>query len=152
MFTELNISPVKRACVNRHSFTWTKSLSYFCPHASRGDRGSLDRLAHQQRCAAGIENNDERNFKDLRGMRRNTKSLKWNKRICKGILIAPSKLPRLSLVVDILRVDFSIHCLHYGRLRVQESRHGWLADSSLGQRGCPSARKRDLARLPWAPQ
>ena len=45
----------------------------------------------------GIENNDERNFKDLRGMRKNTKSLKRNERTRKGILIAPSKLHHFSL-------------------------------------------------------
>jgi hypothetical protein len=46
----------------------------------------------------GIENNDVRNFKELRGIRGNAKSLKKNKRARKGILIAPSKLPRFSLV------------------------------------------------------
>jgi len=51
--------------------------------------------------AVGIENNDEQNLKDLRGMRRNAKLLKRNERACKGILIAPSKLPRLSSVLVI---------------------------------------------------
>jgi hypothetical protein len=46
--------------------------------------------------AVGIENNDVRNFKELRGIRGNAKSLKKNKRARKGVLIAPSKLPRLS--------------------------------------------------------
>ena len=46
--------------------------------------------------AVGIENNDVRHFKDLPGMQRNAKSLKWNERARKGILIAPSKLPRIS--------------------------------------------------------
>jgi hypothetical protein len=46
--------------------------------------------------AVGIENNNVRNLKDLREMRRNTKSLKRNNEACKGILIAPSKLPRFS--------------------------------------------------------
>jgi len=49
--------------------------------------------------AVGIENNNVRNFKDLRGMRRNTKSLKRNNEEWRGILIAPSKLPRLSSVL-----------------------------------------------------
>jgi hypothetical protein len=44
--------------------------------------------------AVGIENNDGRDFKDLRGMQRNTKSLKRNDEERKGILIAPLKLPR----------------------------------------------------------
>src|SRR5258708_7728607 len=52
--------------------------------------------------AVGIENNNVRNFKDLQGMERNTKSLKSNNEACKGILIAPSKLPRLSLVIEYL--------------------------------------------------
>jgi hypothetical protein len=43
----------------------------------------------------GIENNNVRNFKDLQGMQRNGKSLKRNDEECTGILIAPSKLPRI---------------------------------------------------------
>jgi hypothetical protein len=46
--------------------------------------------------AVGIENNNVRNFKDLQGMQRNPKSLKRNNEACKGILIAPLKLPRFS--------------------------------------------------------
>jgi hypothetical protein len=46
--------------------------------------------------AVGIENNNGRDFKDLRGMMGNTKSLKGNDRECKGILIAPLKRPRFS--------------------------------------------------------
>jgi hypothetical protein len=46
--------------------------------------------------AVGIENNGVRNFKDLRGMAGNTKSLKKNDEACGGILIAPSKLPHFS--------------------------------------------------------
>jgi hypothetical protein len=38
----------------------------------------------------GTENNNVRNFKELRGIQRNVKSLKTNNRACKGILIAPS--------------------------------------------------------------
>jgi hypothetical protein len=51
--------------------------------------------------AVGIENNGVRNFKDLRGMTRNTKSLKKDDEACKGILIAPSKLPRFSSGIEI---------------------------------------------------
>ena len=51
--------------------------------------------------AVGIENNGVRNFKDLRGMTRNAKSLKKNDEACKGILIAPSKLPRFSSSIEI---------------------------------------------------
>jgi hypothetical protein len=51
--------------------------------------------------AVGIENNGVRNFKDLRGMARNAKSLKKNNEACRGILIAPSKLPRFSSGIEI---------------------------------------------------
>jgi hypothetical protein len=51
--------------------------------------------------AVGIENNGVRNFKDLRGMTRNTKSLKKNDEACRGILVAPSKLPRFSSSIEI---------------------------------------------------
>jgi hypothetical protein len=44
--------------------------------------------------AVGIENNHVRNFKDLRGTMRKAKLLKINDEACKGILIAPSKLPQ----------------------------------------------------------
>ena len=52
--------------------------------------------------AVGIENNNVRNPKDLRGMARNAKSMKRNNEACKGILIAPSKLPRFSSGIEIL--------------------------------------------------
>ena len=45
--------------------------------------------------AAGIENNNERDLKDLRGMRRTTMSLKMNDGERKEILIAPLRLPGL---------------------------------------------------------
>src|SRR5713101_5796815 len=44
--------------------------------------------------AVGIENNNGRDFKDLRGIRGNAKLLKNSTRECKRILIAPSKRPR----------------------------------------------------------
>src|SRR5713101_7567052 len=64
-------------------------------------------LSHSQQMgwlvgAVGIENNNVRNFKGLRGMARNAKSLKRNDEACKGILIAPSKLPRCSSVVEVV--------------------------------------------------
>jgi hypothetical protein len=52
--------------------------------------------------SVGTENNDARNFTDSRGTGRNPKSLKRNNEARKGILIAPSKLPRFSRVVQIL--------------------------------------------------
>jgi hypothetical protein len=46
--------------------------------------------------AVGIENNNGRDFKELRGTLRNAKSLQTNDRERKRILIAPLKLPRFS--------------------------------------------------------
>src|ERR1700688_3216727 len=43
-------------------------------------------------------------------MPRNTKSLKRNDEARKGILIAPSKLPRFFLVLEILTPNLFIHC------------------------------------------
>ena len=57
--------------------------------------------------AVGIENSDVRNFKDLRGMRRNTKSLKRNDEAREGILIAPSKLPRVFFIVRVPSAFFN---------------------------------------------
>jgi hypothetical protein len=42
----------------------------------------------------GVENNTDRNFKELEGMLGNAKALKRNNRECKGILIGPSMAPR----------------------------------------------------------
>src|SRR5258706_11524226 len=61
--------------------------------------------------AVGIENKNQWNFKDLRGRRRNTKLLKRNDEECTGILIAPSKLPRISSIFEILTLNFSTHSL-----------------------------------------
>jgi len=44
--------------------------------------------------AVGIENNTDRNLKDLEEMLRNAKALKRNNRKSKGILIGPSMAPR----------------------------------------------------------
>ncbi len=61
--------------------------------------------------AVGIENNNVRNFKDLRGIRRNAKSLKRNDGTREGILIAPSKLPRFSRSPGFLHCSFLPHRL-----------------------------------------
>ncbi len=61
--------------------------------------------------AVGIENNNVRNPKDLRGMARNAKSMKRNNEAWKGILIAPSKLPRYSFGLETLTVSLFIHYL-----------------------------------------
>jgi hypothetical protein len=55
-------------------------------------------FSRKQAKAVDTENNDDWNFKDLQGMRRNPKSLKGSDGERKGILIAPSKLPRFSLL------------------------------------------------------
>ena len=44
--------------------------------------------------AVGIENNADRNFKDLEEMLGNGKALKRNNGECKGILIGPLMAPR----------------------------------------------------------
>ena len=44
--------------------------------------------------AVGIESTWSRNFKDLRGSTRNTKTLKSHVKACTRFLIAPSKRPR----------------------------------------------------------
>ena len=75
----------------------------------------------------GIENNNVRNFKDLRGMQRNTKLLKRNNEACKGILIAPSKLPRFSLCLRFLLPTSSSTGFNKCRHRAYDSRHGWQA-------------------------
>jgi hypothetical protein len=54
-------------------------------------------FSDEEALAAGTENNDDWNFKDLQGMRRSPKSLKRSDGERKGILIAPSNLPRFSL-------------------------------------------------------
>jgi hypothetical protein len=46
--------------------------------------------------AVGIENNADRNFKDLEEMLGSAKELKRNNRECKGILIGPLMAPRFS--------------------------------------------------------
>jgi len=46
--------------------------------------------------AVGIENNTDRNLKDLEEMLGNAKALKRNNRERKGILIGPSMAPRFS--------------------------------------------------------
>jgi len=46
--------------------------------------------------AVGIENNNGRDFKDLEGTRRSSKSLKRNDRERKGTPIAPLELPHFS--------------------------------------------------------
>ena len=57
--------------------------------------------------AVGIENNANRNFKDLEGMTGNSKTLKRNNEESRGILIGPSMAPRFSRRSDFRRPVFS---------------------------------------------
>jgi hypothetical protein len=57
--------------------------------------------------AVRIENNSGQDLKDLRRMRRNTKSLKRNEEERKEILIAPLKLPGFSEVPEVPESGFS---------------------------------------------
>src|SRR5271170_1839802 len=95
--------------------------------------------------AVGIENNDEWNFKDLRGTRRNVKSLKRNERACKGILIAPPKLPRFFSGVEILRPLFVRNVGSVSKFAARmASRH------FINQPPHSRVLRREGARLPWA--
>ncbi len=51
--------------------------------------------------AVGIENNADRNFKDVEEMPGSAKELKRNNRECKGILIGPLMAPRFFLTTEI---------------------------------------------------
>jgi hypothetical protein len=75
--------------------------------------------------AVGIENNNGRDFKDLCGIRRNTKSLKGNDGEREGILIAPLKLPRFSCPLNFLAVRFN-HCLN-GKSAEDPNLAAWMA-------------------------
>ena len=59
--------------------------------------------------AVGIENNADRNFKDLEEMLGSAKELKRNNRECKGTLIGPLMAPRFSRPARSLTVYFT-HC------------------------------------------
>ena len=61
----------------------------------------IDRLVG----AVGIENNTGWDFRDLAGMRENTKSLKKNAGELEGIFIGPLKAPRFFLILT------SAHCV-----------------------------------------
>jgi hypothetical protein len=80
--------------------------------------------------AVGIENNGRRDFKDLRGMRRNTKSLKRNDGERKGTRIAPLMLPRSCRSPNSLGCGFTYRAEQESRLRAQIWRRGWQADNN----------------------
>jgi hypothetical protein len=79
--------------------------------------------------AVGIENNNDRDFKDLRGMLRNTKSLKRNDEVSKGILNAPLKLPRFSRPLNSLLRESPPTALNEKSAFGPNLRHGWQADA-----------------------
>ena len=53
----------------------------------------------------GDQKNTARNFKSLRGIVKNATFLKRNDEACKGILIAPSKLPRIFVRLRLLALE-----------------------------------------------
>ena len=73
--------------------------------------------------AVGIENNANRNFKDLEEMRGNAKALKRNNRACKGILIGPPMAPGISRNRDSVTLFVGSDVGSGPNLR-----HGWQAD------------------------
>ena len=60
--------------------------------------------------AVGIENNTARNFKSLRGIRKNAKSLKRNDEVCKGILISSLKAPSIFFRLRSSQCGFLDYC------------------------------------------
>jgi len=83
--------------------------------------------------AVGIENNDDWNLKDLREMRRNAKSLQRNGEADKGILIAPSKLPRFPRSLRFQRCAIPPNALDRESASDPISRRGWQADGRLNE-------------------
>jgi hypothetical protein len=74
----------------------------------------------------GIENNTDRNFKDLEEMLGSAKELKRNNRECKGILIGPLKAPCfLGAKIPSL---FFLAARKTRSASGQISRRGWQAD------------------------
>jgi len=76
----------------------------------------------------GIENNADRNFKDLEEMLGSAKELKRNNRECKRILIGPLMAPRFSRPSRFRHSVFHSLSKSLSRLRAQISRRGWQAD------------------------
>jgi len=78
--------------------------------------------------AVGIENNTDRNFKDLEEMLGSAKELKMNNRECKAILIGPLMAPRFSRPARSRQSVFHSLSKSLSRLWAQISRRGWQAD------------------------
>jgi hypothetical protein len=72
----------------RTSLNWSQTLNWSQLQQLR------PRKERTWRKRVGVENNAERNLKDLEDMLGSAKSLKRNNRECKGILIGPSMAPR----------------------------------------------------------
>ncbi len=86
--------PVSLAPLRIHARTGSSGLfAPFCPLAFLL---SPDQSEGWLVGAVGIENNADRNFKDLEEMLGSAKELKRNNRECKGILIGPLMAPRFS--------------------------------------------------------
>jgi hypothetical protein len=111
--------------------------------------------------AVGIENNNDRNFMDLRGMGRNGKLLKNSTRERKRILIAPLKRPRFFTVTESLSSWTFTRCLERNVGFRPKSRGPdgklisptWLSlDDSKSASAIVSActTQRIATRLPWA--
>jgi len=76
----------------------------------------------------GIENNADRNFKDLEEMLGSAKELKRNNRECKGTLIGPLMAPRFSRPARVRHSVFHSLSKSLSRLWAQILRRGWQAD------------------------
>lgn len=78
--------------------------------------------------AVGIENNADRNFKDLKEMMRCSKALKRNNEEGKGILNGPSMAPRFPLGPRFCQCAFRSLSHSQSRFRANNLRRGWQAD------------------------
>src|SRR5207302_8114139 len=80
--------------------------------------------------AVGIENNADRNIKDLEEMLGSAKELNRNNRECKGIHIGPLMAPRLSRLSRFRHSVFHSVYKSLSRLRAQISRRVWQAEET----------------------
>lgn len=127
------------SCVSYRSFAWCLGLTvpFLFPSASRrrdnnawrrGFRVYYYSAGAKRLEAVGIENNNGRDFRYLRGMRRSANSLKRNGGGCQGTRVAPLKLPRISALHNSLLLDFRSAPRIASRLGAQISWRGWHAD------------------------
>ena len=88
---------------------------------------TLPTIRHQF-IPVGIENNTDRNFKNLEEMLGRAKAWKRNNRECKGMLIGRVMVPRFSRPPRFRHSVFHALSKSRGRLRAEISRRGWQAD------------------------